>query len=61
MRNPIVDIIRYLRNLDPADDLKLAFIEEQKDLKRYRRMQKRLPHLIRELESIVSKLRELTD
>lgn len=59
IKGVISDIAAYLRDHDFMEDYDRAYAEERRRLREARRIKKRLPKLIRELETTLAKLREL--
>lgn len=59
MRNPIKEIVDYLRADNAMDELERAIKAEERQLAEYRRLRRRLPLLISELESTVNELKKL--
>ncbi|OKY84369.1 MAG: hypothetical protein BHV69_10130 [Bacteroidales bacterium 52_46] len=59
MRNPIKEIVDYLRADNAMDELERAIKAEERQLAEYRRLRRRLPRLISELESTVNELKKL--
>lgn len=59
MRNPIKEIVDYLRADNAMDELERAIKAEERQLVEYRRLRRRLPRLISELESTVNELKKL--
>lgn len=59
MRNPIKEIVDYLRADNAMDELERAIKAEERQLAEYRCLRRRLPRLISELESTVNELKKL--